>query len=201
VINAKLLNALVTMDFPDNDYQSWVIRTRKIAVKLEARSGYVISKNVATWFIKKGKSSAFFSKPQTARPSPEQPNTLTTDSDGDVQITGVNNAIINLFTTLVNQLDNKGQNPFNRGRNKLSKSFGKAGKTKVRARWVFISEASELIENGRCFSCRKKGHIAQKCPKYRPASRPAGVNHITASEPVSDNRESKSGSGYETGKK
>jgi hypothetical protein len=48
IINAKLLNALITINFPDNDYQSWVIRTRKIAAKLEARSGYVISRNVTT---------------------------------------------------------------------------------------------------------------------------------------------------------
>jgi hypothetical protein len=97
MINAKLLNASITIDFPDNDYQSWVIRTRKIATKLEARSGYVTNKNVATWFIKKKGSSAFFSRPQTARSSPKQPNTPTTDSNGDIQITEVNNAIINLF--------------------------------------------------------------------------------------------------------
>jgi hypothetical protein len=63
IINAKLLNALITVNFPDNDYQSWIIRTRKIAARLEARSGYVISRNVTTWFIKKGGSSAFFSRP------------------------------------------------------------------------------------------------------------------------------------------
>jgi hypothetical protein len=143
----------------------------------------------------------FFSRPQIARFSPEQPNTLTTDSDGDIQITGINNAMVNLFITLVNQLGSKRQSPFNRGRNKLFKSFGKAGKTKARARWVLISEASELIENGRCFSCRKKEHIARECLEYRPASRSAGVNYITASEPVSDNEGFKSGSGYETGKK
>jgi hypothetical protein len=114
IINAKLLNALVTIDFPDNDYQSWVTRTRKIAAKLEARSGYVTSKNVTTWFIKKEESSAFFSRPQTARPSPEQPNTPTINSNGDIQITGVNNAMVNLFTTLINQLGNKRQSPPNR---------------------------------------------------------------------------------------
>jgi hypothetical protein len=63
MINAKLLDALVTVEFSDNDYQSGVIRTQKIAARLEARSGYVISRNVATWFIKKGGSSAFFSRP------------------------------------------------------------------------------------------------------------------------------------------
>jgi hypothetical protein len=102
MINVKLLNALVTVDFSDNDYQSWVIRIRKIAAKLEARSGYVISRNVMTWFIKKGGFSAFFSRPQTARSSPEQPNIPIIDSDGDIQITEVNNAMVNLFTTLVN---------------------------------------------------------------------------------------------------
>jgi hypothetical protein len=143
----------------------------------------------------------FFSRPQTARPSPEQPNTPTTNSDVDIQITEVNNAIINLFTTLINQLGNKRQSPPNRRRNKSSKSFGKTGKTKARARWIPTSEASELIENGRCFNCKKKGHIARKCPKYQPASRLTEVNYITASEPVSDNKESKSSSGYKTGKK
>jgi hypothetical protein len=201
IINAKLLNALITVDFSNDDYQSWVIKTRKIAAKLEARSGYVTSRNVTTWFIKKEGFSAFFSRPQTARPSPEQPNTPTTNSDGDIQMTEVNNAMVNLFTTLINQLGNKKQNPPNRGRNKSFRSFEKAGKTKARAKWVLTSEASELIENRRCFSCRKKGHIARKCPKYRPARRSAEVNHITANEPVSDNKESKSGSGYKTGKK
>jgi hypothetical protein len=109
--------------------------------------------------------------------------------------------MINFFTTLVNQLNNKRQSPLNRGKNKLSKSFRKTRKTKARARWVPISEAFELIENKRCFSCKKKGHIARKCPKYRSASRSAKVNHTTASEPVSDNEESKNGSGYKTGKK
>jgi hypothetical protein len=48
IINAKLSNALITVDFSNNDYQSWVIRTREIAAKLKARSGYVISRNVTT---------------------------------------------------------------------------------------------------------------------------------------------------------
>jgi hypothetical protein len=48
IINAKLSNALVTVDFSDDDYQSWVIRIRKIAAKLEARSSYVTSRNVTT---------------------------------------------------------------------------------------------------------------------------------------------------------
>jgi hypothetical protein len=116
-------------------------------------------------------------------------------------MTEVNNAMVNLFTTLVNQLDNKKQSPPNYGRNKLSRSFGKTGKTKARARWVLTSEASELIKNERCFNCRKKGHIARKCPEYRPASRSAEINHTTANEPVSDNKKSKSGSSYKTGKK
>jgi hypothetical protein len=64
LINAKLLNALITLDFSDNDYQSWIIRIRKIAAKLEARLGYVISRNVATWFIKKKGSNAFFRGPE-----------------------------------------------------------------------------------------------------------------------------------------
>jgi hypothetical protein len=51
IINAKLLNALITVNLPDDDYQLWIIRTRKIAAKLEARSGYVTSRNVITWFI------------------------------------------------------------------------------------------------------------------------------------------------------
>jgi hypothetical protein len=167
---------------------------------MEARSGYITSRNVTTWFIKKKGFNAFFSRPQTARPSPEQSNTLITNSNGDIQITEINNAIINLFITLINQLGNKGQSPLNRGRNKLSKSFGKTGKTKARARWVLILKASELIENGRCFNCKKKGHIARKCPKYRPANYLTKINYTTASEPVSDNKESKSGSGYKIGK-
>jgi hypothetical protein len=63
MINAKLLDALVTVDFPDDDYKSWVIRTRKIAARLEARSGYVISRNVATWFIKKRIQCLLFEAP------------------------------------------------------------------------------------------------------------------------------------------
>jgi hypothetical protein len=115
-------------------------------------------------------------------------------------MTEVNNAMVNLFTTLVNQLDNKGQSPPNYKRNKSFKNFEKVGKTKIRAKWILISEASELIENGRCFNCKKKGHIIRKCPKYQSASRLAEVNYITASEPVNNSKESKSGSGYETGK-
>jgi hypothetical protein len=63
MINAKLLDILVTIDFSNDDYQSWVIRIRKIAAKLEARSGYVINRNVITWFIKKEEFNAFFSRP------------------------------------------------------------------------------------------------------------------------------------------
>jgi hypothetical protein len=48
IINAKLSNALITIDFSDDDYQSWVIRIRKIAARLEARPGYVTSRNVTT---------------------------------------------------------------------------------------------------------------------------------------------------------
>jgi hypothetical protein len=189
------------MNFSNNDYQSWVIITRKIAAKLEARSGYITSKNVATWFIKKEGSSVFFSRLQTAKSSPKQSNTSTRNSNGNIQIPKVNNAIINLFTTLVNQLDNKRQSPLNRGRNKSFRSLEKARKTKARARWVPTSEAFELIKNWRCFNCKKKRHIARKCPEYQTANRLTGVNHITASEPISNNKGSKSGSGYKTGKK
>jgi hypothetical protein len=109
--------------------------------------------------------------------------------------------MVNLLTTLVNQLDSKKQSSLNRERNKSSRSFERTGKTKARARWILTSEASELIENRRYFSCKKKGHIARKCPEYRPASRLAEVNYTTASEPVSNSKGSKSGSGYKTGKK
>jgi hypothetical protein len=69
--------------------------------------------------------------------------------------------MVNLFTILINQLGNKGQSPPNRGRNKLFRSFRKIGKTEARARWVLTSKASELIENGRCFSCKKKGYMLE----------------------------------------
>jgi hypothetical protein len=59
------------MDFPNDDYKSWVIRIRKIAAKLEARSGYVTSKNVATWFIKKEGFSAFFFEALNRQIQPE----------------------------------------------------------------------------------------------------------------------------------
>jgi hypothetical protein len=74
-------------------------------------------------------------------------------------------------------------------------------KPKARARWVPTSEASELIKNRRYFSCKEKEYIARKCPKYRSASRSAEINYTTASEPVSNNKGSKSGSSYKTGKK
>jgi hypothetical protein len=54
---------------------------------------------------------------------------------------------------------------------------------------------------GAALIAKKKEHIARKCPKYQSANRSAEVNHITASEPVSDNKVLKSGSGYKTGKK
>jgi hypothetical protein len=99
--------------------------------------------------------------------------------------------MVNLLTTLVNQLGNKKQNPFNRRRNKLPKSLEKAGKTKTKAKRVPISKTSKLIKNGRYFICKKKKYIARKCLKYRPASRPTEVNYITANEPVSDNKNRK----------
>jgi hypothetical protein len=97
-------------------------------------------------------------------------------------------------------MGNKRQSSLNRGRNKSPKSPEKAGKPKVRAKWVLISKASELIKNGRCFNCKEKGHIARECPEYRPANRSVGINYTTASEPVSDNEGSKNGIGYKTGK-
>ena len=39
---------------------------------------------------------------------------------------------------------------------------------RTRARWIDADERTELIKAGKCFTCKKQGHLSRDCPQRPP---------------------------------
>ena len=62
--------------------------------------------------------------------------------------------------------------------NQVTSASNLTGSNKPRAKWITTEEQVTLKAAGKCFRCKKKGHIGAHCPDFRPA-RPPG-SHINA---------------------
>jgi hypothetical protein len=51
---------------------------------------------------------------------------------------------------------------------------------RVRARQITTDERTELMKAGKCFTCRKQGHLSRDCPQH--SSRPHTNAHTSTSQ-------------------
>jgi hypothetical protein len=59
---------------------------------------------------------------------------------------------------------------------------------RIRARQITTDERTELLKAGKCFTCRKQGHLSRNCPQRLP--RPCINAHASTSQvKVEDNKE------------
>ncbi|KAI0999829.1 hypothetical protein K3495_g8369 [Podosphaera aphanis] len=188
-INTKLSNVLIDVDLPDNDYDRWVSRVRKTASRSEARPVYITDSITATIYLDRLATTTFFPtvvNNQSETSQVKLPPKL--DADGDVQISGVN------LVSLINALVGRANSGTSSSQNSNKKRQGEAinsGAKKTRAKRLARTEANELIAEGRCLRCRKKGHLRKNGPTFGPAIRPA-VNHASTrhKEDMSDGYDS-----------
>jgi hypothetical protein len=101
------------------------------------------------------------------------------DTDGDIQMSGVNQ----LAALLVNAIGRaqKKKRRETHG-NRTTSTNSAAGSDKPRAKWITSEEMAELAGAGKCFRCKKKGHIGNQCPDFRPAKRPGGQVNSTGTK-------------------
>jgi hypothetical protein len=58
----------------------------------------------------------------------------------------------------------------------------------VRARQITMDERTELMKAGKCFTCRKQGHLSRNCPQCLSRSR-TNARASTSQVKVEDNEE------------
>jgi hypothetical protein len=59
---------------------------------------------------------------------------------------------------------------------------------RVRARGITTDERTELMRSGKCFTCRKQGHLSRDCPQ-RPAYPRANARASTSAQTLDDDEE------------
>ena len=64
--------------------------------------------------------------------------------------------------------------------NQVTSASNLTGSDKPRAKWITTEEQATLKAAGKCFRCKKKGHMSAYCPDFCPA-RPPG-SHINATQ-------------------
>ena len=179
-INLKLSTSLIPVELPESDYKAWVRKVGGIAAKLKAHPGYNSDSYTKTWYakgapgatlptVKRGSSVKDQQQAQSSEPS------TTVDAEGDTQMTGINQ----LAALLVNAIGRaqKKEKKKSQG-NQVTSASNLAGSDKPRAKWITTEEQATLKAAGKCFRCKKKGHMGAHCPDFRPA-RPPG-SHVNA---------------------
>jgi hypothetical protein len=56
---------------------------------------------------------------------------------------------------------------------------------RIRARQITTDERQELMKAGKCFTCKKQGHLSRDCPQkvpYIPRARTAQTSDVTQEE-------------------
>ena len=113
-----------------------------------------------------GKSSSSGARPQTQN---NEPSTMV-DAEGDIQMSGINQLATLLISALGKaQKEEKKKKARN---NKTGPTVNFAGSDKPRAKWTTAEERATLMTEGKCFRCRKRGHMGIHCPDFRPAKSP-----------------------------
>ena len=180
-INLKLSTSLIPVDLPESDYEAWVKMVSRVAAKLEAHPGYSSDGNTKTWYVKGAPGVTY---PMTGRKSfpRDRPQTqsnessATVDADGDTQMSGINQ----LATLLLNAIGRAQKETKKKARsNKTDSTVNPAGSDKPRAKWITPEEQAALMTAGKCFRCRKKGHVGIHCPDFRPARAPSSRVNTT----------------------
>ena len=179
-INLKLSTSLIPVELPESDYKAWVRKVGGVAAKLEAHPGYKSDSHTKTWYAKgapgvtyptaKGGSS---SRDQQEAQGNDPPATV--DTDGDIQMSGIDQ----LAALLVNAIGRAQKKERETHGNRTFSTNSVGGPDKPCAKWITSEELAKLAGAGRCFRCKRKGHIGIQCPDFRPAKPPARQVNFT----------------------
>lgn len=161
-INAALKDRLVSKSMPDDDYMRWVSKARAVAGRLENLPGYrpKNSTHIRTWYLRSsGSEHASSVVPSAAVPR--------IDADGDVAMSGVNAlSIDSIAAAVIQAIEAKDRSLEARGNSR-------GADNRPKAQWKSLEEVRRCIEEGLCIRCAKPGHQANRCPRFRSASRPS----------------------------
>ena len=180
-INLKLSTSLIPVELPESDYKAWVRRVSSVAAKLEAHPGYNSDSHTKTWYAKGAPGATHPLSKKGSSPKDQQqaqgsePST-TVDAEGDIQMTGINQ----LAALLVNAIGRAQKKEKKKTQNNRAVSTNSiAGSDKPRAKWISSEELAKLSQAGKCFRCKKKGHLGNQCPDFRPAKPPSSQVNST----------------------
>jgi hypothetical protein len=184
-INLKLSTSLIPVELPEADYKAWVRKVGNVAAKLEAHPGYKSDSQTKTWYAKGGSGVTYPTAKRRSSSSGDQKQAqgseppAMVDTDGDTQMSGVNQ----LAALLVNAIGRAQKKRKRKTHSNLTASTNSvAGSDKPRAKWISSEELAKLAGAGKCFRCKKKGHIGNQCPDFRPAKPPGGQVNSTGTK-------------------
>ena len=174
-INLKLSTLLIPVELPESNYEAWVRKVSGIAARLEAHPGYRSDIHTKTWYAKgapgvtypttKGGSSSSRGQQQT---QDNEPHAMV-DTHGDIQMSGINQ----LAALLINAIGRAQRKEKKKTHsNQTVSTSNVTGSDKPRAKWISSEEMTKLAGAGKCFRCKKKGHVSIQCPDFRPARPP-----------------------------
>jgi hypothetical protein len=147
LINASLKRQLVTLDLPDEDYDTWVKQVRVVAGRLEFLPEYRPKgdKNTTTWYL----SEPGLTPNTPAQNGPQE----AVDRDGDVAMEEVNHIDINSLAAAIHAFATG-------GRPRIQRKNQQKNRRPV-ATWLFQNEIERLKSKGLYFRCKKSGHSAR----------------------------------------
>jgi hypothetical protein len=181
-INLKLSTSLIPVELPESNYKAWVKKVSGVAAKLEAHPGYNSDSHTRTWYAKGAPGVTYATTDGGSFPAGDQKQTrsdepsVTVDADGDIQMSGINQ----LAALLVNAI---GKVERSKGKNAQHvPTSSVAGSDKPRAKWISSEEMTKLVAAGKCFRCKRKGHVGKQCPHLRPAKPPGSRVNSTRSK-------------------
>lgn len=181
-INLKLSTSLIPVELPELNYKAWVKKVGGVAAKLEAHPGYNSDSHTETWYAKGAPGVTHPTADRGSSPAGDQKRTrsddpsVTVDGDGDIQMSGINQLAALLVNAIGREQKSKRRNTQN---NQPVFTNSAAGSDKPRAKWISSEEMAKLAEAGKCFRCKRRGHVGKQCPDFRPAKPPSGQVNST----------------------
>ena len=181
-INLKLSTSLIPVELPELNYKAWVKKVGGVAAKLEAHPGYNSDSHTETWYAKGAPGVTYPTADRGSSPAGDQKRTrsddpsVTVDGDGDIQMSGINQLAALLVNAIGRAQKSKRRNTQN---NQPVFTNSVAGSDKPRAKWISSEEMAKLAEAGKCFRCKRRGHVGKQCPDFRPAKPPSGQVNST----------------------
>ncbi|KAI0996407.1 hypothetical protein K3495_g11774 [Podosphaera aphanis] len=148
-LNRPLNRLLLNKSLPEDDYDKWISKVKRVAGRLENTPEYRPKgcSGIKTWYLPLKTSQGGFAPKTSSRAShPEL------DADGDTKMGDVTSAKI-----------------AQAGISALSRNLPKQSNRKPPAKWRSMNEFKRLSGEGRCVRCAQLGHPTRFYPKFGPA--------------------------------